>query len=69
MKLGFCYKKDEGKDMYSVEMDRDTALLLIDNYEGIAETYVNGQEWDKAYEVLTCRDKLVRLLEVKNEQG
>lgn len=68
MKLGFSYKL-ESKDMYSVEMDRDTALLLIDNYEGMAETYVSNQEWDMAYEVLTCRDKLVRLLEVKDEQG
>ena len=68
MKLGFSYKV-ESKDMYSVEMDRDTVLLLIDNYEGIAETYVNVQEWDKAYEVLACRDKLVRLLEVKDEQS
>ena len=68
MKLGFCYKV-EGKDTFSVEIDRDTVLLLIDNYEGIAETHVSNQEWDKAYEVLTCRDKLVRLLEVKNEQG
>ena len=62
MKLGFCYKV-EGKDMFSVEIDRDTAVLLIDTYEGIAKTYVSNQEWDMAYEVLTCRDKLVRLLE------